>query len=140
MPILVDGGVRVNLYKDRPPTPAPARLPRSVRPHQPDGPSHWNVHTALRRYPRLVAHMICQSLGYFTPTGAALALADALNGHENWCEYVLSCHGRDPIRVVRKAIQGRRTHRGYMAHYPKALAIVAREILTGEQPFLASWF
>jgi hypothetical protein len=67
-------------------------------------------------------------------------LADALNGHENWCEYIFSCYSRNPIPVVRKAIQGRRTHRGYMAHYPQALAIVAREILLGEKPLLASWF
>ena len=140
MPILVDGGVRVNLYKNRPPKPALARLPQIVKTHQPGDPSPWDAGTALRRYPRLIAHMICQSLGYFTPTGAAVALADALNGHENWSEYIFSCHGRDPTHVVRRAIQGRRTHRGYMAHYPQALAIVAREILTGEQPLLASWF
>jgi hypothetical protein len=77
---------------------------------------------------------------YFTPQGAAVALADALNGHENWCEYVFSCHNRNPIQVVQRAVRGRAHHRGYMAHYPQALAIVATEILTGEQPLLASWF
>ena len=137
---LLDNGKRVHLYKDRPTRPAPARLPQTVKPHQPDDPSPWSAPAVLRRYPRLVAHMICESLGYFTPTGAAVALADALNGHENWSEYIFSCHGRDPTHVVRRAIQGRRTHRGYMAHYPQALAIVAREILTGEQPLIASWF
>jgi hypothetical protein len=140
MPTLVNGGVRVNLYKDRPPKPAPARLPPMVRPHQADEVSPWDASTALRRYPRLVAHVICQSLGYFTPTGAAIAIADALNAHENWCEYVFSCHGRDPVRVVRRAIHGRHSHRGYMAHYPQALAVVACQILSGEEPFLASWF
>src|SRR3990170_7896822 len=44
----------------------------------------------LRRYPRLVAHMICVSLGYFTPAAAAGALLDYIQGETHACEYY--CH------------------------------------------------
>jgi len=133
-------GNRVNLYRDRPRKSAPARLPVSVKRIEASAPGPWTADIALRRYPRLIAHMICESPGYFMPQGAAVALADALNGHENWCEYIFSCHNRNPIPVVLRAIHGRWQHQGYMAHYPMALAIVARQVLTGEEPLPASWF
>jgi hypothetical protein len=33
-----------------------------------------NTEDAIRRWPRIVAHLIAESLGYFTPEGAANAL------------------------------------------------------------------
>lgn len=94
----------------------------------------------MARYPRITAHVICHSLGYATPSCAARILMDAKEGRENWCEWIFSCYGRDPKPAVRQAIHGRHGHRGYMAHYPQALAIVRRAIDTGREPEFASWF
>ena len=95
---------------------------------------------ALRRWPRIVAHVIAESLGYATPDLAAKIVADARDGRENWCEWIACCYGCDPRKAVEKAIRYRHSHRGYMAHYPQALALVRQLIETGEQPLLASWF
>ena len=40
----------------------------------------------IQRFPRLVAHMICESLGYFTPLAAANALP---RGHHLFAEKLL---------------------------------------------------
>jgi hypothetical protein len=109
----------------------------------------------LARFPRLIAHMICESLGYFTPGAAASALADYREGRPNHCEWythmasLALAHrpgrdfrealleiGRD---VVRSAIRNRRFHRGFMADYAQARAVVARA-LQGRHPVFASWF
>lgn len=95
---------------------------------------------ALRRWPRIVAHIIAESLGYATPDLAAKIVADAHDGRENWCEWIACCYRCDPRKAVEKAIRYRHSHRGYMAHYPQALALVRRLIETGEQSLLASWF
>lgn len=95
---------------------------------------------ALRRWPRIVAHVIAESLGYATPDLAAKIVADAHDGRENGCEWIACCYGCDPRKAVEKAIRNRHSHRGYMAHYPQALALVRRLIETGDQPLLASWF
>ncbi len=94
----------------------------------------------LRRYPRICAHVIAESLGYATPGVAASILKDAHEGNENWCEWIYSCYDRDPGRAVRDAIRRRHLHEGYMASYQQALGIVRRQIETGEGPTLASWF
>ena len=44
----------------------------------------------MRRYPRITAHIIAESLGYATPTRAALILNDAKHRRENWCEWAKS--------------------------------------------------
>lgn len=94
----------------------------------------------LERYPRICAHIIAESLGYATPMTAANILRDAKEGNENWCEWIFSCYARNPRPAVEQAIKGRETHYGYMASYQLALAIVRREIETGEGPMFASWF
>ena len=94
----------------------------------------------LRRYPRICAHIIAESLGYATPGVAATILKDAKEGRENWCEWIFSCYDRDPRRAVQKAIHGRHTHHGYMASYELALRIVRHQLDTGRGPDLASWF
>lgn len=92
------------------------------------------------RYPRVVAHVIAQSLGYATPATAANIVYDTIRGTENWCEWIYSCYDRDPRKAVVQAIRQRHTHEGYMAEYKLALALVRRYNATGEQPELASWF
>lgn len=94
----------------------------------------------LRRYPRLCAHIIAESLGYATPLTAARILQDAAEGRENYCEWIFACYQADPAKAVRAAIQRRAHHRGYMASYEQALALVRHQLDTGEGPTLASWF
>ncbi|MDO8508557.1 MAG: hypothetical protein Q7S27_02630 [Nanoarchaeota archaeon] len=94
----------------------------------------------LKYYPRICSHIICESLGYATPTKAALILKDAKEGKENWCEWIYSCYGKDPMPAVRNAIRGRHSHEGYMAEYQMAYAIVRRAIDDGQEPMFASWF
>ena len=93
-----------------------------------------------RRYPRVVAHIIAESLGYATPATAALILFDAIRGKENWCEWIYSCYARDPRKAVAHAIEGRHRHTGYMAEFQQALALVRHYNATGRQPEFASWF
>ena len=94
----------------------------------------------LRRYPRLCAHIIAESLGYATPDCAATILKDAAEGRENYCEWIHSCYGGNPQLAVEKAIRDRHQHRGYMAEYRQALSIVRHQIDHGEGPMFASWF
>lgn len=94
----------------------------------------------LRKYPRICAHIIAESLGYAVPLVAARVLKDATEGNENWCEWIYSCYQRDPRLAVERAIRNRHTHAGYMASYRQALQLVRRQLDTGESPLFASWF
>jgi hypothetical protein len=84
--------------------------------------------------------MIAEGLGYATPTCAAQILRDAKYGQENWCEWIYSCHDRNPIRAVKNAIRSRHHHKGFMAEYQHAKALVDRALNTGDEPIFASWF
>ena len=42
----------------------------------------------LRRYPRICAHIIAESLGYAVPDVAAQILKDAKERRENFCEWI----------------------------------------------------
>ena len=94
----------------------------------------------LKRYPRICAHIIAESLGYATPRRAASILKDANEGNENWCEWIYSCYKRNPKPAVQDAIAKRHCHKGYMAEYQMALAIVRRYLEDGTEPMFASWF
>ena len=94
----------------------------------------------MRRYPRITAHIIAESLGYATPTRAAVILNDTKHRRENWCEWIYSCYGRDPLKAVQDAIRNRHHHKGYMSEYRHARALVDRAIKDGAEPLLASWF
>jgi hypothetical protein len=117
----------------------------------------------MRRYPRITAHIIAESLGYATPTRAAVILNDTKHRRENWCEWAkskclcfsrastmfpinessprdLACYGRDPLKAVQDAIRNRHHHKGYMSEYRHARALVDRAIKDGAEPLLASWF
>jgi hypothetical protein len=105
----------------------------------------------LRRWPRLVAHLICESLGYFTPRGAANAIIAYREGVPFACEwYCYLAEGRgdrfatDALLEVNRyvlttAIRRRAQHRGYMADYDRAIALVRRELETGRGPIFSSW-
>ena len=107
----------------------------------------------LRRYPRLVAHMISESLGYFTPESAANALEAYRQGESFSCEWYTHMGGMykgewpsDKTllevgrRVVERSFKNRHHHRGYMARYPQAQALVDHVLQGGKGPVFASWF
>lgn len=98
------------------------------------------VREACRRWPRLVAHIISESLGYCTPARAAWILLDAKAGRRNYCEWVSSCYRGDAREVVRQSIRARASHRGYMADVGQASRIVGDFSSRGREPMLASWF
>jgi len=94
----------------------------------------------LRRYPNVVAHVIAESLGYATPSLAAKIVADARDGRQNWCEWIVFCYGGDPRKAVSDAIRRRHMHHGYMASYQRARSLVLEAATYGLEPMLASWF
>jgi hypothetical protein len=94
----------------------------------------------LLRCPRLVAHVIAESLGYATPALAAKIVADGAAGRANWCEWIYTCYSGDARKVVQAAIHSRHHHGGYMADHRAALALVRRYAETGDGPLFASWF
>jgi hypothetical protein len=49
----------------------------------------------LRRYPRLVAHLICESLGYFSPDAPANAIVHGKRGERFACEWYVHMAGAD---------------------------------------------
>ena len=102
--------------------------------------SEMTAEDVLVRWPSLVSHVICTSLGYATPSCAARIVKDFVQGQENWCEWIYSCYARQPGGAVRSAIQGRESHTGYMADYKQALGLVVRAMVTGREPDFASWF
>ena len=93
-----------------------------------------------KRWPRVTAHVIAESLGYATPDRAASIIRDGLLGKENYCEWVATCYDGDARKVLENSIRDRHFHRGYMAEYRLALQIVRRTNETGRGPELASWF
>ena len=94
---------------------------------------------AIRRYPRIVAHVICHSLGYATPTLAADIVAKARNRGPQYCEWIYCCYKADPRPAVTDAIRNRHGHRGYMAEYGQAKALVRDALAAGREPIFASW-
>ena len=98
------------------------------------------VEAVARRYPRIIGHVICHSLGYATPSTAARIVLDAIRRRQDWCEWIACCYGGDPVPAVQRAISGRHTHRGYMAHYPAAKVLVEQFNHDRQEPTFASWF
>ena len=101
----------------------------------------------LERYPRLVAHMVCESLGYFTPESAAMALLGHILERSTACEwylYIQGLSGRPLLEVgreiVARSFKRRHSHRGYMAEYAVAKALVDRVRVGGSGPLFGCWF
>ena len=98
----------------------------------------------LEIYPALTAHLICQSLGYFTPHAAANAILAHRNGQDFYCEWYMSQRRADKTmreigaRAIKTAFRMRHSHQDYMAHYPLARALVdaAKQ---GMEPTFSSW-
>jgi hypothetical protein len=102
----------------------------------------------LQRLPCLVAHLIAESLGYFTPQSAASAIAYYTRGEPFFCEWYYdwaSKRNKGDVREVGKlaiqnAVRRRSHHRGPMAEFKRALAIVLHVRQGEEGPVFASWF
>lgn len=109
----------------------------------------------ITRYPLLVAHMICESLGYFSVLSAANALASYIDGESfacEWYSHMCSCRGKgyfnheEIIRigrdVVASAFRNRHRHKGYMADFQHAIAQVKAELQREgcTSHMLAAWF
>ncbi len=106
-----------------------------------------NQQDILNRYPRLVAHLICASLGYFTPESATNAIAAHKRGEPFCCEWYCDWAEKGRIsvievgiRAIRKAVQFRHHHKGIMADYERAKQLVDHVRQGGEGPVFASWF
>ena len=88
----------------------------------------------MRRYPLLTAHLICESLGYFTPRAAANAIQSHKKGRSHACEWYLSMirpgHSLKDIgaSTLSRAFKYRRNHRGFMAEFNRALLMVQAEL------------
>lgn len=95
----------------------------------------------MKRYPRVTGHIISESLGYATPSTATRIGLDGLNGNPNYCEWVYSCYGGDAREVLKRAIQHRHGHTGYMSWYKeRALPLVKYALEEEKEPLFASWF
>lgn len=94
----------------------------------------------MKRYPCITAHIIAESLGYATPSCAARILKDAREGRENYCEWIYPCYDRNSLKAVQDSIKRRHYHKGFMADYKKAYALVKHSIETGDEPLFGSWF
>lgn len=98
----------------------------------------------LERYPRLTAHLVCESLGYFTPRSAALAIQAHRAERGCACEWYIQMSGRGRTllevgaNTLDRAFRHRRHHRGYMAHYPQARELVELE-RRQTSAMLSSW-
>lgn len=106
----------------------------------------------LQRLPYLVAHLIAESLGYFTPEAAANAIAFYTKGEAFFCEWYYdwaSKRNKTDMRstvlevgelAIQNAVRRRGHHRGPMAEFKRALALVLHVRQGGEGPVFASWF
>jgi hypothetical protein len=119
----------------------------------------WTQEACLRKYPRVVAHLICASLGYFTPQSAANAISFYKHGKAFFCEWYshMTKYSRDNYKgdyfdevickrvgeeTLRLAFVGRHSHHGYMTEIKQARHLVAAELKTSgaTSGMLASWF
>ena len=109
-------------------------------------PPASNTDEVLKRYPILTAHLICESLGYFSPRAAANAVLSHVRKQPNYCEWYISAAGFNEAaqvefnaRTIGRAFSHRRSHRGYMANYPSASLLVKRSASGAGEPLFGSW-
>ena len=108
----------------------------------------------LKKYPRLSANLIAESLGYFTPLGAAKAILlyqDNRAYYNEWYSHQLMLHMTEDTDekelllkinrdTIKRAFYNRLHHRGYMSDYKLAKDLVNKAVETDSHPVLASWF
>lgn len=121
----------------------------------PKYPYEMSQREVIIKYPRLIAHLICESLGYFSPNAAANAIVNYARNTPFACEwYSHMCHCRTKDyfndaellkigkEVLRQSFQHRKYHKGYMSEYNRAIAIIKHELENkgSTSEMLASWF
>ena len=80
------------------------------------------------------------SLGYATPTKAAIIGLHGMNDEPDHCEWVSRCYQRNARQVLENSIRNRHYHTGYMAEYKLAKMLVDKAVQDGVEPTFASWF
>ena len=105
-----------------------ARIIADARSRPPDTGRKAENNATMKRWPRLCAHIICESLGYATPALAARIVMDAKALRQNWCEWVYSCYKGDPVPVVKDAIRSRHYHRGPVSNMEMFLSLVLQRL------------
>lgn len=110
---------------------------------------HLYPHDAVWQHgEEIIAHLMCESLGYFSPKAALNCLTAYLNGEGFPCEWLCSMvRSYDQGKVwevtrdiVHQALFRKEHHTGYMADYQDALRIIKR-VKEGSTAYdLASWF
>jgi len=111
------------------------------------------VQEVLQRYHCLTAHLIAESLGYFTPNAAANVILSYIRGEAFFCEFYTHIGGmykgewpsEEKVmevgkEVIQSAFRKRHHHKGYMASYELARALIEKVRNGGEGPVFASWF
>ena len=94
----------------------------------------------IRCYPRITSYIILQSLGYVTPTGAAIIGLDGMNDRLNYCEWTYTRHHGNAKAALKRALGNRRHHTtGYLADYRHARRLVDHVIETSKEPMFAIW-
>ena len=100
----------------------------------------------IKRYPLLTAHLICESLGYFSPNAAAAAIAAHREQRPFPCEWYTHTAGHQEEallecgrRKIANAFRNRRMHRGYMADIDAAKAAVHEQAADPYRHRFAAW-
>ena len=101
-----------------------------------------------KKYPRLIAHMIAESMGYYTVTRAISTVHGYQDNKPYYCEmHTHAAGGYDDekvLEVVKRmpkiAFKNRHYHKGYMTSYLRAKAAVSQFIETDKQNDFAAWF
>jgi len=103
---------------------------------------HTKPHEALKRWPRLCAHVIAESLGYASPRLAAQIVNAVHTGEHRQaiCEWICACFGGDPVKAVQTAIRNRHYHKGFMSSYQAARKLVELAVERQVEPLFGSWF
>ena len=99
----------------------------------------------LKKYRHLIAALISQSIGYFTPLMALSAIQDHKEGKPNYCEWYfdIACKrgvgkNEDFIKINHDVISSAVKNR-HSWDFKRCLAIVDRNI-EGYESLGASWF
>ena len=99
----------------------------------------------LHRYPRLTAHLVCESLGYLTPLAAANAILSHIQAQPFACEWYLHMARKDrPLiqvneNIISMAFRRRHSHTGFMADHRSAQVMVEKELNGGRPATLMAW-
>src|SRR5438876_10247579 len=93
----------------------------------------------MRRYARLIVHLICESRGNILPSAAAQILMDTRARRASVAPLVTVSLDGDPLLALRDAIRRRHQHRRDMLNYETVQYVVSRAIQTGEEPFFFVW-